>query len=156
MVGGRGKGGKPLSLARDGVQGCLFLWRCLYELSVCGRTVINDNVYHKSCSARVNFYKINGAKTISSIANCSVSLGKHRALPCEHNSDSFRVLPAACSLEHWPRSEQLYPSACTAEQSLPRWLVIFVVSSRLKVTQAGLRSPARTSEHMCTLPYACS
>lgn len=130
VVGGRGEGGKQLSLARKGVQGCSFLWRCLYELSVCGKAVINDNVCHKSCSARVSFYKINGAKTISSIANCSVPLGKHRALPCEHSSDSLHVLPAACSLEQWPRSEQPYPSACTAGQSLPRWPIIFAVSSR--------------------------
>lgn len=97
---------------------------------------VSNNVYRKSCSARVNFHKINGAKPISSIANPSVLLGKHRVLPCERGSGSLHLLLAACSLEHGPRSEQPYPSAspapraCAPGQSPASLTVLFAVSSR--------------------------
>lgn len=90
------------------------------HLHVCARfPSIANGVYYKSCSARINFYKINGARTICLIANPSVSLGKHRALPCERGRGSLTSpsLPVPWS---WPRAQQLHPRvspaprACTA------------------------------------------
>lgn len=127
MVGSRGEGGERLSLATGGVQCWLFLWKCLYELrthlSARGKIFINDDVYHKSCSARVNFYKINGAKTISSIVNPSVSLGKHRDLPCEHGSGSLHLLLAAVP-------ERIRSTKCLHSRAVP---CLFGLSSLQRV-----------------------
>lgn len=127
-VGSRGREGSCCRwLGRGSRAGCFWggaCMSCAHTRVSLGRLLsMTNNVYHKSCSARVHFYKINGAKTISSIANPSVSLGERRDPPRERSSGSLHLLPA-CSLEHWPRSEQPYPSVspapsvCTAGQPL--------------------------------------
>lgn len=93
---------------------------CAHTWVSVGRLLsIANDVYYKSCSARIIFYKINGAKTISLIANPSVSLGKDRDLPCEHGSGSLH-LPLNCLFpELWPRAEQLHPRLSPAQQGCP-------------------------------------
>lgn len=84
------------------------------------------------------------------IANPSVSLGKHRDLPCDHGSGSLHLPLTACSLELWLRAGQLYPrvspppSACTAELSSAPYIVTFAVSGRETTSCPG--RPAQPRE----------
>lgn len=125
-----------------GAQPWLFLWRCSL---ICAHTWVSvgrllpiaNDVYYKSCSARINFYKINGARTVSLIANPSVSLGKHRDLPCEHGSGSLHLPLTACSLscgQGLSSCIQLSPALLLRLSAL-QWVV-----ERPQVAQAGLHS----------------
>lgn len=148
-----------------GARPWLFLWRCPLIcahtwVSVARLLSIANDVYYKSCSARIGFYKINGARTISLVANPSVSLGKHRALPCERGSGSLHLPLPACSPELWPRAEQLYPkvspapSACTAGLSSAPWTVIFAVSATETTSCPGRSAqPEGTGRPFCVHPF---
>lgn len=111
----------------SGAQPWLFLWRCSLIcahtwVSVARLLSIANDVYYKSCSARISFYKINGARTISLVANPSVSLGKHKALPCEHGSGSLHLpllaVPWSCgqglssSIQKCPQHQVLAQQGC--------------------------------------------